>query len=53
VCFDGCFQLRRLKVGGNDNTEEDYYSKYFMDTKFLDFEELYLQHLQKEDSEVI
>ncbi|GBC45081.2 hypothetical protein GLOIN_2v1766625 [Rhizophagus irregularis DAOM 181602=DAOM 197198] len=30
VCFDGCFQLRRLKIGGNDNTEEDYYSKYFI-----------------------
>ncbi|CAB5180165.1 unnamed protein product [Rhizophagus irregularis] len=51
VCFDGCFQLRRLKIGGNDNTEEDYYSKYFMDDKFFDFEKLYLQYLQKESSE--
>ncbi|CAB4386867.1 unnamed protein product [Rhizophagus irregularis] len=33
------------------NSEEDYYSKYFMDDKFFDFEKLYLQYLQKESSE--
>ncbi|CAB4381008.1 unnamed protein product [Rhizophagus irregularis] len=31
--------------------KEDYYSKYFMDDKFFDFEKLYLQYLQKESSE--
>ncbi|PKK59661.1 hypothetical protein RhiirC2_794513 [Rhizophagus irregularis] len=35
------------------NSEEDYYSKYFMDDKFFDFEKLYLQYLQKESSELL